>query len=239
MSPRATSYGKCFLCGETLAKNAANRHLQKCLLAHPDDKKGKPERLFHIRVEGADAPIYWLNLEIPASATLETLDNYLRAIWLECCGHLSAFEIGGQRFEVSIEGADFSFYDEPPKAMKTARLEKVLSVGLAFTHEYDFGSTTMLKLKVVDERTGILNADKRNVHLLARNYAPDFRCQVCNEPAEYFYVFEYPYEPFCEGDSMEKDEEGLLPIVNSPRTGECGYDGPYDEALAFDEKYSN
>jgi len=29
------------------------------------------------------------------SATLAKLDDYLRAIWLECCGHLSKFTIGG------------------------------------------------------------------------------------------------------------------------------------------------
>jgi len=29
------------------------------------------------------------------SATLTKLDDYLRAIWLECCGHLSKFTIGG------------------------------------------------------------------------------------------------------------------------------------------------
>ncbi len=26
-----------------------------------------------------------------------------------------------------------------------------------------------------------------------------------------------------------------MPIVNSPRTGECGYTGPYDESLEFEE----
>lgn len=236
MSPRLTSYSKCFLCGETLAKNAVSRHLEKCLTAHEAAQKGKPELLFQLRVEGAGSSGHWLNLEIPASATLETLDNYLRAIWLECCGHLSAFKIGGMRFEAATEGADFSWYDEPPKPMKTARLERILSVGLAFTHEYDFGSTTMLKLKVVGERMGILNGDKRKIRLLARNYAPDFRCKVCNEPAAYVHVYEYPYESYCEEHASEMDEESLMPIVNSPRVGECGYTGPSDQTLAFEEK---
>jgi hypothetical protein len=234
MSPRITSYGKCFLCGETLAKNAVSRHLTKCLPAHEETGKGQPERLFHLQVEGAEAPQYWQHLEIPSSVTLEKLDNFLRAIWLECCGHLSAFEIAGWRYEVATEGADFSFYDRRPKAMKSAKLEKVLAAGDTFHHEYDFGTTTELKLKVVGERMGY--SPKGKVRLLARNYAPDLRCEVCGKPAEVLYVYKYPYESYCEEHGREKyGEEGLLPLVNSPRTGECGYTGPFDEALMFEE----
>jgi hypothetical protein len=234
MSPRTVSYGKCFLCGETLAKNAVSRHLAKCLPAHEEAGKGQPVRLFHLLAEGYDAPGYWLHFEIPAAATLEKLDNFLRDIWLECCGHLSAFEIHGRRYEVATEGADFSFYDERPKAMKSARLEKILAVGDAFSHEYDFGTTTELKLKVVGERMG--PAPKGKIRLLARNYAPDLRCSICGEPAEVLYVYEYPYEPYCEEHGMEKyGEEGLLPVVNSPRMGECGYRGPFDESLRFED----
>ncbi len=235
MSPRTVSYGKCFLCGETLAKNAVRRHLAKCLPAHEEAGKGQPLRLFHLQVEGDIEPAYWLHLEIPASATLEKLDDYLRAIWLECCGHLSAFEICGQRYEVATEGADFSFYDEPPKAMKSAKLEKVLTVGDTLHYEYDFGTTTELKLKVVGERRGYL--PKGKVRLLARNYAPDLRCKVCGKAAEVLYIYEYPYDPYCEEHGIEKyGEECLLPLVNSPRTGECSYTGPFDESLCFEEK---
>lgn len=67
MSTRLTSYSKCFLCGETLAKNAVSRHLEKCLTAHEAAQKGKPELLFQLRVEGAGSSGHWLNLEIPAS----------------------------------------------------------------------------------------------------------------------------------------------------------------------------
>ena len=35
------------------------------------------------------------DLEMRGSATLAKLDDYLRAIWLECCGYLSGFTIGG------------------------------------------------------------------------------------------------------------------------------------------------
>ncbi len=237
MPSRTISFGKCFLCGETLAKNAVNRHLEKCIPLHGSSGPGKRETLFHLLVEGRDDPRYWLHLEIPASATLADLDTFLRAIWLECCGHLSAFEIGGRRYEVATEGADFSFYDSPPKSMKSARLQRTLAIGDIFTHEYDFGTTTELKLKVVGAREGFIENAKFKVNLLTRNYAFIYYCNRCGSPAEYLYVFEYPYVPYCDDHANEKEdgEEGLMPIVNSPRVGECGYTGPYDETLQFEE----
>ncbi|GHV12564.1 hypothetical protein FACS189491_05810 [Spirochaetia bacterium] len=34
---------------------------------------------------------YWLLLDIALNATLEDFDDFLRQIWLECCGHMSGF----------------------------------------------------------------------------------------------------------------------------------------------------
>ncbi|GIW34664.1 hypothetical protein [Meiothermus sp.] len=72
------------------------KHLVRCVERHPAKAKGKPVRLFHIRVEDAYRPSpFWLDVEVRASASLRELDQFLRDIWLECCGHLSMFEIGG------------------------------------------------------------------------------------------------------------------------------------------------
>jgi len=62
-------------------------------------------------VEGSYLPYYWMHLELPANATLEDLDSFLRDIWLECCGHLSAFRIEGKEYlsepsEFDEEGMD-------------------------------------------------------------------------------------------------------------------------------------
>ena len=35
-----------------------------------------------------------------AKSTLEELDDFLRGAWLECCGHLSDFEIDGITYMV-------------------------------------------------------------------------------------------------------------------------------------------
>ena len=83
---RFTSYGTCQLCGKRTSKAAMTRHLKSCSADH-DLPQGRLARLFHLRVEDAYYPISWIDLEIKAGATLADLDNFLRAIWLECCGH--------------------------------------------------------------------------------------------------------------------------------------------------------
>ena len=64
-------------------------------------KKQKKIKFFHLVVEGRYLPEYWLHLLIPSSSPLWYLDNFLRGIWLECCNHLSAFTIEGERYSIS------------------------------------------------------------------------------------------------------------------------------------------
>lgn len=237
MSPRTISYGKCFLCGETFAKNAIGRHLEKCAPAH-DRVRGRPARLFHLSAEGRYDPSYWLHLEIPASAMLADLDDFLRAIWLECCSHLSAFTIDEVSYEIDTGMVDAMWKDFFGSARRTrsmnVKLSEVLSVGKTFSHEYDFGTTTELKLKVVGERQG--SKPKEDIRVLARNYAPIYACIECGQPARWVYTWG-DYETYCEDHAQEHDdwEEGFLPLVNSPRTGACGYTGPNVETLWFEE----
>ena len=82
-----------------------------------------------------------MHLEVPADATIDTLDRFLRDTWLECCGHMSEFEIEGTRYSVEPIDFDDRFMD--------VKLKDVLSPGMKFYHAYDFGSTTHLTLKVV------------------------------------------------------------------------------------------
>jgi len=234
---RIISYGKCFLCGGTFAKNTIGRHLKNCAPAH-DTGRGKPVRLFHLSVEGRYAPYYWMHLEIPASATLADLDDFLRAVWLECCGHLSAFTIDNISYELDTGMVDAMWKEffgpiRPTRHMNV-KLYNVLSVGKVFSHEYDFGTTTELKLKVVGERQG--SRPIKGVRVLARNYAPVFTCIKCGQPARWVYTWG-EYETYCDAHAREHEDwgEGFLPLVNSPRVGKCGYTGPQDKALQFEE----
>ena len=81
------------------------QHLKHCkaraaaIAEGMSDGTQQPQKLFHILAEGRYNPQYWMHIEIPASAPLFTLDGFLRDIWVECCGHLSAFEIGGISYQ--------------------------------------------------------------------------------------------------------------------------------------------
>ncbi|MCM1525550.1 MAG: hypothetical protein NC120_13975 [Ruminococcus sp.] len=77
--------GNCYLCGNELGKTAMKNHILK----EHSEKEGQECRL--LKIEGAYNKNYWLYVDIPTSSALSTLDNFLRKIWLECCGHMSAF----------------------------------------------------------------------------------------------------------------------------------------------------
>ncbi len=225
MSRGPISRGTCFFCKKAYAKSGMSRHLKACkarkaAIATEEASDAPTTRLFHLNVVGTYASDHWLHLEVPADATLRDLDQFLRDIWLECCGHLSMFEIMGQRFQVTLFDDWWSDEDRD----MDIELGKVLMPGLKFAHEYDFGTTTYLTLKVVSEREGAAKEDEA-VQILSRNEPPDYRCEVCEKPATWINVFE-DYTLLCD-ECVEAQgyDEGLLPVVNSPRMGMCGYTG--------------
>ncbi len=85
-----------------------------------------------------------------------------------------------------------------------------------------------LRLKVLAERAGA--QQKKAVELLAHNVLPEIPCDVCGKPATQI-CSQCIYEEggqLCEAcaEQHECGEEMLLPVINSPRMGMCGYDGP-------------
>ncbi len=160
---------------------------------------------------------FWLDLEMRGPATLAKLDDYLRAIWLECCGHLSMFTIGGWQGDEIAESRKGDAIFEP---------------GLVLRHLYDFGTTSETDVKVMDFRTGKATT-KHPIALLARNKMPEAVCQECDQPAGWLCI-ECIYEDensglLCDehaGDHPHANYGEPVPLVNSPRLGMCGYDGP-------------
>jgi hypothetical protein len=230
---RPQSKGKCVYCGAVYTKSGMGKHLSTCsaragvIDTANRENKTKSRKWLLLEIAGAFVSGYWIYLEIDAAATLKTLDQFLRDIWLECCGHLSKFDIEGRSYSVS----PMAGYGE--RGMNIA-LEKVLKVGTEFQHEYDYGTPTELVLKVVGERTGV-GGDKAFT-ILARNDAPVFECDRCHkQPAtlvcticmyggdEIFVCETCKKQHTCYIN--EKDDYMFLPVVNSPRMGECGYTG--------------
>lgn len=227
---RQTSTGTCYFCRGEFSKSSMTRHLETCQQrAIAEAKTGSRQKIqktrkFHLVVEGRYLPIYWMHLEVAASSTLATLDSFLRGVWLECCGHLSAFEIGGVRYAVDAGMDDEWGMDE--KSMRV-KIDKVLSPGQTCSYEYDYGTTTDLKLKVISERE--VEAKGKAIQVLARNNQPMILCEVCGKPAtSVCSQCIYDDRGWVCGTCAEDHECGedmLLPVVNSPRVGMCAYTG--------------
>ena len=63
------SRGTCLFCGETIVKRSVIKHLAKCpkrleSIQAADASKRPQETLWHLRVHGAFAKGYWLDLEV-------------------------------------------------------------------------------------------------------------------------------------------------------------------------------
>lgn len=221
---KVVSNGKCNLCGGIFDKSAMSRHLAACRkkndAAGASAGRANPATAFHILVEGRYAPQYWMHLEAPTRASLEVLDGFLRDVWLECCGHLSAFKIEG----ISYAAQPMDDFDD--EEMDVA-LGEVLRPGLKFQHDYDFGSTTHLVGKVLSEDPTELKG--KAIRILARNEPPVIPCGLCGQPAEQVCA-ECSYNDsgwLCKACARKHPcgEEMLLPVANSPRAGVCGYTG--------------
>lgn len=195
--------GTCSSCEKTTTKAAMTRHLAAC----GRSDTGPDALLVNVSARYAPAD-YWLHLEVPADARLDALDAYLRDLWLECCGHMSLFEV--DRTETPMN----------------RRIGSVLQPGGEARHLYDMGSTTELELRCLEERSGHPTGE---IRLLARNAPPWIGCTECDASASAICT-ECSWEAaatLCEDCAVDHacDEELLLPLVNSPRAGVCGYTG--------------
>jgi hypothetical protein len=165
---------------------------------------------------------YWLELVATPSATLWDVDKLLRSTWLECCGHMSAFEVRGRRFEAYPNDE----YGPPAESMRAARLEVVLSPGDRGTYEYDFGSTTELTMSV-GLGHGRRQTSRARVGIVARNPQPALLCGACGAIATRVCAIgcQGPPALCCKSCSTEHEcgTDMMARLVNSPRTGVCGY----------------
>ncbi|MFH0964986.1 MAG: hypothetical protein V2A58_13380 [Planctomycetota bacterium] len=218
---KTQSKGKCSFCGSTFTNAGMARHVGPCREKMLSKGTAGPKASFyHVAVKGRYLPEYWMHLELRADATLGDLDAFLRETWLECCGHLSAFSIGDTQYmptddtELDAENMDIP-------------LNQVLQPGMSFRHEYDFGTTTELSLKVISQWEGART--RAAVRVLARNDPPVIACQACGKPATQVCAeCVYAGEGWLCGECAKNHdcgEEMLLPVVNSPRVGMCGYTG--------------
>lgn len=225
MGRQKQNRGACVFCGKDYTRAGMTKHLATCAdrkeaIQKADASKRKSQPLYHLIVSDAyNKSNYWLHLEMNGLAALEDLDQYLRAIWLECCGHLSAFYAGKK----AHQSPEMEMDDVAKEAFE--KTDQLL-------HIYDFGTSSETLVEVAGVREG-RPLSKHPIHLMSRNHPPEYPCMECGKTAQ-FFCMECVYEEdetglLCEKHAREHphDEYGdPMPIINSPRVGMCGYDGP-------------
>lgn len=250
MADKLISEGKCIFCGNTYKKGGINRHLTKEL--EVKSTTGKPGKSFLLKVEPdprwGKSP-YFLSLWMDGEMKMGGLDRFLRQIWLECCGHMSAFTDIQKRAKTS---GMWDFFDGQELVMKgkTKEYEKmmeeqngeipmrrkakdVFEKGKKLEYQYDFGSTTQLQIEAVAEYP--IKAEKKHF-LLSRNEPLEFKCSMCDDKmATQICAICAGYEDediFCDTCAKKHAKKcsdfadyAAMPVVNSPRMGVCAYDG--------------
>jgi hypothetical protein len=108
------------------------------------------------------------------------------------------------------------------------RLYKLLYPKLIFSHQYDFGTTTKLSIRVISEQKSCMKDG--SVRVLAGNDRPPLICDYCGKMLATRICTQCQWSGqswLCElcSPKYEWGIDCLLPVVNSPRTGECGYIG--------------
>jgi hypothetical protein len=229
------SEGQCVFCNEVFDRAAITRHLKTHFTKIK--KITANENSYHIKLENdpryGKSP-YFLNLWVSHKARFEDIDDFLRGIWLECCGHMSSFtdiEIRKKNRKAPYI-FDFDKKNEE-EIMMSKKVSKLFYEKQKIEYQYDFGTTTTLLITVVAVLP--IKAPK-TITLLSRNTPLELICQTCKkEPAtQICSVHGYNGEDnlFCKKCAKKHakvcgdfDEYAAMPIVNSPRMGECAYEG--------------
>ncbi|MCP4753794.1 MAG: hypothetical protein GY866_23160, partial [Proteobacteria bacterium] len=129
------------------------RHIRSCLKKELKNRPSvRSSNLIHLHVIDAHDPEYFLHLLVSGSTLLNELDTYLRSIWLECCGHMSAF-------------MDPRYHEDMDMS---ATIKTAFAYDSTLEYQYDFGSTTELSVSKLDIYSGTSDITEK-INLLARN----------------------------------------------------------------------
>ncbi len=224
MPRKKMSSAECAYCQQPFVKNVMTKHLSSCaarqaLIDKAQTGKKPHEKLYYLRAQDAYGGDFWLDLEVRGTASMKDLDSYLRAIWLECCGHMSEFSTGGWG---------------TPKVALTQKIGNVFKPEVELLHYYDFGTTSETRVKFIAVREGVPTT-KHPMALMARNLILEVPCIECKKTATMFceecLIEDAIFGALCAVHAKTHPHEEYgepMPLLNSPRLGMCGYDGPAD-----------
>ncbi|CAN5776799.1 hypothetical protein BH11BAC3_BH11BAC3_29950 [soil metagenome] len=212
MEKELISKGQCLYWNQFFLQKEITKHLDTHLLSAQKQGVGKATASYHhIIVEAGEM---FLEILVAGEQRMEIIDDFLRRIWLECCGHLSGFQ--HKNFKINMGN----------------KVKEVFGPKIKIWHQYDYGTTTTVALR--SGKLFELNL-KEKLILLSRNEPLKQMCTICKtKPATNICtVCQYDQDAFfCEACSSvhaqtcdDFEDYSKMPVVNSPRMGECGYEG--------------
>jgi len=212
---------RCLICGSEYTARGIGRHVPSCLKKRFENVVQKDATYYLLFIRPNFTKDYFLYLLLAQTTKLRELDEFLRAIWLECCGHMSAFFYGR--------------FNEIPKKYS---ISEVGDISDSIIYHYDFGSTTELHIQIIGKYRGPAGLKKKIV-ILARNSQPIVPCDECGKRPAVQICTECQWSGggwLCEQCAKEHtcEDAMFLPVCNSPRTGVCGYVGETREIRTDD-----
>ncbi len=216
---KSTTNGICTYCKSAIPENSRSiiNHIANCEIKNNSQSKTTTNYMI-LLIEGKYSPEYWLLIKAKPDLPMKKIDRFIKDIWVECCGHLSSFSDGYSQIGMS------------------RKLDQVFERGRNINYTYDYGSSTELSLSLLED---VEDFDDKEIQILFRNKEKDLKCSYCSNKAVAICSFCTDENDGLLCDSCIKNhtcvhdegEDVLLPLVNSPRTGVCGYTGYLDKEV--------
>ena len=247
--------GKCSYCSQHFSQTVITEHLKSCDIRKENSPYLKRDQYsFLIRISDVYTTNYWVFVEVDGrTCLLKDIDSFLRKLWLECCGHLSSFRINNQVYDSDHDPSDYDAGSKNMQ-VRVDKILNVGTI-FEYTYDFGTSTELVLEVidaRVLDREgdvegsrtNGQIRAKRRSgskskgriiprVKLVARNDPLPFTCHACKKVTATNICTVCLDEQSRKGASFckacagnhECGEDMTLPIVNSPRSGQCGYTG--------------
>jgi hypothetical protein len=201
----------CKFCNKKYGIKAIEDHLSECIQNNINDKNGY--LIEFISSSGITNKSYQMFAIFGTKCKFNHIDKFLRMIWCECCRHKSTIDV----FEEVNK-------DKTHKCVNFNTLISKYEHANQFIYSYDMFLTTDIYFRIIKKLEG--NINDTNYELLYRNEPFKIKCnnyKKCKEFGTCIYYFNV-FCNECKNVIDEDEQEYILKLSNSPRTGICEYE---------------